>query len=45
MSYLLNTKILPEWAKPDADDGLRRWSEQTDEHLLFLSAVSNGDSL
>jgi len=40
VSCLLDTNIVSEWAKPEPDARLRRWSEQADENLLFLSSVS-----
>ena len=40
MSFLLDTNVLSEPARPAPDPGVLAWLEDADEDRLFLSAVS-----
>ena len=40
MSFLLDTNVVSEWAKPKPNEGVVRWLFEADEDLLFLSVIS-----
>lgn len=40
MSFLLDTNVVSEWAKPQPNEGVVRWLYEADEDLLFLSAIT-----
>jgi toxin FitB len=40
VSFLLDTNVVSEWAKPQPNAGLVRWTESADEDSLFLSVIS-----
>jgi toxin FitB len=41
--FLLDTNVISELRKPRPNDGVVRWIENVDEHLLFLSVVTIGE--
>lgn len=40
MTYLLDTNVVSEWAKPRPDAGLMSWLASVDEDRVFLSVIS-----
>ncbi|HET6386094.1 MAG TPA: type II toxin-antitoxin system VapC family toxin [Armatimonadota bacterium] len=40
MSYLLDTNVISEWAKPRPDAGLVAWLSEVDEDRTFISVIS-----
>lgn len=40
MKYLLDTNVVSEWVKPQANAGLTAWLSGADEDALFLSVVT-----
>jgi predicted nucleic acid-binding protein len=40
VSFLLDTNVVSEWAKPQPNEGVVRWLFEADEDLLFLSVIS-----
>lgn len=40
MSFLLDTNVVSEWAKPRPDPGVVAWLTAADEDRVFLSVVS-----
>jgi predicted nucleic acid-binding protein len=40
--FLLDTNFLSELIKPKPDGNVRRWIEETDESILFLSVLTLG---
>jgi predicted nucleic acid-binding protein len=40
MSFLLDTNVVSEWAKPSPNAGLITWLQDVDEDSTFLSAVT-----
>ena len=40
MSFLLDTNVVSEWAKPRPNPGLMRWLSEADEDRLFLSVIT-----
>jgi len=43
MRYLLDTNVVSELVKPKPDDRVRRWIEETNESILFLSVLTLGE--
>lgn len=41
--FLLDTGVVSELVSPKPDDRVRRWVEETDESLLYLSALTLGE--
>lgn len=41
--FLLDTNVISELVKPKPDENVRRWTGETDESILFLSAVTLGE--
>jgi predicted nucleic acid-binding protein len=41
--FLLDTNVVSELVSPKPDDKVRRWVEQTDESILFLSVLTLGE--
>jgi toxin FitB len=41
--FLLDTNVVSELVKPKPDDRVRRWIEETDESILFLSVLTLGE--
>jgi len=41
--FLLDTNVVSELVKPKPDVNVRRWVGETDESLLFLSAMTLGE--
>jgi len=41
--FLLDTNVISELVKPKPDDRVRRWIEETDESILFLSVLTLGE--
>jgi predicted nucleic acid-binding protein len=41
--FLLDTGVVFELASSEPDDEVRRWVEQTDESILFLSVLTLGE--
>jgi predicted nucleic acid-binding protein len=41
--FLLDTNVISELVKPRPDENVRRWIDETDESILFLSAVTLGE--
>ena len=40
MNFLLDTKAVSEWVKPQPNPGLIRWMASADEDRVFLSVIS-----
>jgi predicted nucleic acid-binding protein len=40
VSFLLDTKVVSEWVKPQPNAGLAQWTQSVDEDSLFLSVIS-----
>ncbi len=40
MTFLLDTNVVSEWAKPQPDPGVMRWLYEADEDRLFLSVIT-----
>lgn len=40
MSFLLDTNVISESAKPHPDPGVMRWLDEADEEHLFLSVIT-----
>jgi predicted nucleic acid-binding protein len=40
MSYLLDTNVVSEWAKPQPNAGVITWLEEVDEDRVFLSVAT-----
>lgn len=40
MSFLLDTNVVSEWAKPLPNSGVISWLENADEDQVFLSAIT-----
>ena len=40
MSFLLDTNVVSEWAKPRPDPGVVTWLAEADEDRLFLSVAT-----
>ena len=40
MSFLLDTNVVSEWARPSPDPGVVRWLADMDEDRAFLSVVT-----
>ena len=40
MSFLVDTNVVSEWAKPRPDPGVTAWFAQVDEDQVFLSVVT-----
>ncbi len=40
MSFLLDTNVVSEWAKPSPDPGVWAWVSEADEDRVFLSVVT-----
>jgi predicted nucleic acid-binding protein len=38
--WLIDTKVISEWVKPQPDAGVVRWLEEVDEDRVFLSVIS-----
>ena len=43
MSYLLDTCVLSEFARPEPESRVVRWLEKQDEDTLFASAITFGE--
>lgn len=43
MSYLLDTCVISELAKPEPDAGVVRWLDEADETGLYLSVLTLGE--
>ena len=43
MNYLLDTCLLSELHRAEPDPGVAYWVEQTDEHRLYVAALSLGE--
>jgi predicted nucleic acid-binding protein len=41
--FLLDTNVIFELIRPEPDDQVRRWIEETDESILFLSVLTLGE--
>jgi predicted nucleic acid-binding protein len=41
--FLLDTNVISELVKPKPDDRVRRWIEETDESILFLTVLTLGE--
>ena len=41
--FLLDTCVVSELVKPAPDENVRRWIEETEESLLFLSVLTLGE--
>ena len=41
--FLLDTNVISELVKPKPDDRVRRWIEETNESILFLSVLTLGE--
>jgi toxin FitB len=41
--FLLDTNVVSELIKPKPDGNVRRWIEETDESILFLSVLTLGE--
>jgi predicted nucleic acid-binding protein len=41
--FLLDTNVVSELVKPKPDDRVRRWIEETNESILFLSVLTLGE--
>ncbi|MGD0667678.1 MAG: type II toxin-antitoxin system VapC family toxin [Bryobacteraceae bacterium] len=41
--FLLDTNVISELVRPKPDDKVRRWIEETDESILFLSVLTLGE--
>jgi predicted nucleic acid-binding protein len=41
--FLIDTGVIYELVKPKPDDQVRRWIEETDESILFLSVLTLGE--
>ncbi|HEY2019286.1 MAG TPA: type II toxin-antitoxin system VapC family toxin [Bryobacteraceae bacterium] len=41
--FLLDTNVVSELIRPDPDGNVRRWVEETDESILFLSVLTLGE--
>ena len=41
--FLLDTNVVSELVRPKPDDNVRRWADETDELILFLSAMTLGE--
>ena len=41
--FLLDTNVISELLKPEPDTNVVRWIEETDESILFLSAITIGE--
>lgn len=40
MTFLLDTNVVSEWAKPRPDPNVMRWLDEVDEDRVFLSVAS-----
>jgi predicted nucleic acid-binding protein len=40
VTFLLDTNVVSEWAKPQPDPGVMRWLYEADEDRLFLSVIT-----
>jgi predicted nucleic acid-binding protein len=40
VTFLLDTNVVSEWAKPRPDPGVVRWLYEVDEDRLFLSVIT-----
>ncbi|MEA2929090.1 MAG: toxin FitB [Hyphomicrobiales bacterium] len=40
MTYLLDTNVISEWARPRPDEGVVAWLSRTEEDLTFLSVCT-----
>jgi toxin FitB len=40
VSFLLDTNVVSEWAKPAPNAGVVQWLDQADEDRLFLSVIT-----
>ncbi len=43
MTFLLDTNVVSEWAKPQLDPGVVAWLDTTDENSLFISVITIGE--
>jgi toxin FitB len=43
VSYLLDTDVTSEWAKPVPNPKVVAWLENTEEHELFVSVISRAE--
>lgn len=43
MSYLLDTNIVSEWARPAPDPTVVRWLDDADEDQVYLSVITFGE--
>jgi len=41
--FLLDTNVVSELIRPRPDNNVRRWAEETDESILFLSVLTLGE--
>ena len=40
MSFLLDTNVLSEWARPQPDPGVLAWFAEADEDRVFISVIT-----
>jgi predicted nucleic acid-binding protein len=43
VTFLLDTNVVSEWAKPQLDPGVVAWLDTTDENSLFISVITIGE--
>ncbi len=43
MTFLLDTNVVSEWARPQPNPGVSAWLDAADENSLFISVIALGE--